>query len=428
MTHPPDAPAPRTPPTTVIGLMSGTSCDAVDAAAARITCDGSVLRLTPLGMVSEPYDRELRDTLAAALPPGRTTLADVCRLDTRIGQSFAALAARADRELCAGRADLIASHGQTVFHWADGGLVHGTLQLGEPAWIAEATGRPVVSGFRTRDVAAGGQGAPLIGLIDHMLLRGHPGVPAALNVGGIANATVLTPDGPPAAFDSGPGNVLLDAAARHFTAGRLDRDTDGHLAGSGTVHGPLLDRLLAEPYYGRPAPKTTGRELFHSGYLRTALDAVGPLPAADVLATLTRLTARTVADALRPYGVTEVLASGGGTRNPVLMAELRQELGSAVRLRTSDAVGLPSAAKEAYAFAVLGYLTLHGLPGTAARCTGAAGPRVLGSLTPGRTPLRLPMPLTQAPHTLTVTPPPAGRRLTGLPGAPPPRRLRAPWP
>lgn len=406
MTRHPAPPAPETAQTTVIGLMSGTSCDAVDAAAARITHDGPELRLTPLGMVSEPYDDELRHALAAALPPGRTTLADVCRLDTRIGQAFARLAVRADRELCAGRAELIASHGQTVFHWADGGLVHGTLQLGEPAWIAEATGLPVVSGFRTRDVAAGGQGAPLVGLIDRMLLRGHPGVPAALNVGGIANATVLTPDGTSAAFDSGPGNALLDAAARHLTAGRLDRDTDGRLAARGSVHRPLLDRLLAEPYYVLPAPKTTGRELFHSGYLRTALDAVGPLSAPDVLATLTRLTARTVADALLPFGVTEVLASGGGTRNPVLMAELRQELGAAVRLRTSDALGLPSAAKEAYAFAVLGYLTLHGLPGTLPECTGAAGPRVLGSLTPGRTPLRLPTPLPEPPRTLTVTAPP----------------------
>ncbi|MCX5015472.1 anhydro-N-acetylmuramic acid kinase [Streptomyces sp. NBC_00555] len=416
MTHHAAPPAPEAAHTTVIGLMSGTSCDAVDAAAARITRDGSELRLTPLGMVSEPYDDELRQALAAALPPGRTTLGDVCRLDTRIGQAFARLAARADRELCAGRAELIASHGQTVFHWADGGLVHGTLQLGEPAWIAEATGLPVVSGFRTRDIAAGGQGAPLVGLIDRMLLRGHPGVPAALNVGGIANATVLTPDGTPAAFDSGPGNALLDAAARHLTAGRLDRDTDGRLAARGAVHRPLLDRLLAEPYYVLPAPKTTGRELFHSGYLRTALDAVGPLSTPDVLATLTRLTARTVADALRPFGVTEVLASGGGTCNPVLMAALRQELGAAVRLRTSDAMGLPSAAKEAYAFAVLGYLTLHGLPGTVPQCTGAAGPRVLGSLTPGRTPLRLPPPLTEAPRTLTVTPPPAA-------STPP-----APWP
>ncbi|MFE1807922.1 anhydro-N-acetylmuramic acid kinase [Streptomyces sp. NPDC059533] len=402
MTPPPEPPAPEGTPTTVIGLMSGTSCDAVDAAAARITHDGTALRLTPLGMVSEPYDDESRAALAAALPPGRTTLADVCRLDTRIGQAFARLAVRADRELCAGRAELVASHGQTVFHWADGGRVHGTLQIGEPAWIAEATGLPVVSGFRTRDVAAGGQGAPLVALIDRMLLRGRPGVPAALNVGGIANATVLTPDGTPAAFDSGPGNALLDAAARHFTEGRLDHDTDGRLAARGTVHRPLLDRLLAEPYYGLPAPKTTGRELFHSGYLRTALDEVGPLPAPDVLATLTRLTARTIADALRPFGVTEVLASGGGTRNPALMAALGQELGAGVRLRTSDALGLPGAAKEAYAFAVLGWLTLHGLPGTLPQCTGATGPRVLGSITPGRAPLRLPGPPAEAPRTLTV--------------------------
>lgn len=410
MTRPDEPPDPETAPTTVIGLMSGTSCDAVDAAAARITRAGTELRLTPLGMVSAPYDDELRQALAAALPPGTTTLADVCRLDTRIGQSFARLAVRADRELCAGGADLVASHGQTVFHWADDGRVHGTLQLGEPAWIAEATGLPVVSGFRTRDVAAGGQGAPLVGLVDRMLLRGRPGVPAALNLGGIANATVLTADGAPAAFDSGPGNALLDAAARRFTAGRLDQDTDGRLAARGTVHRPLLDRLLAEPYYALPAPKTTGRELFHSGYLGSALDAVGPLPAPDVLATLTRLTARTVADALRPFGVTEVLASGGGTRNPALLAALRQELGARVRLHASDALGLPSAAKEAYAFAVLGYLTLHGLPGTLPQCTGAAGPRVLGNLTPGRAPLRLPAAPARAPDTLRVTPPTTTRR------------------
>ncbi|MFG2291868.1 anhydro-N-acetylmuramic acid kinase [Streptomyces sp. NPDC048603] len=394
---------------TVIGLMSGTSCDAVDAAAARLTRRGDTLHLTPLGMVSEPYDDGLRRDLGAALPPGRTTLAEVCRLDTRIGQSFARLAARADRELCGGRADLVASHGQTVYHWAEAGRVHGTLQLGEPAWIAEVTGLPVVSGFRTRDVAAGGQGAPLVSLVDWLLLRGHPGVPAALNLGGIANATVLTPAGTPAAFDTGPGNALLDAAARALTDGRLDHDADGRLAARGTVHRPLLDRLLAEPYYGLPVPRTTGRELFHAGYLRAALDATGPLPAPDVLATLTRLTARTVADALRPYAVSEVLASGGGTRNPALMAALGQELGPAVRLRTSEqALGLPEAAKEAYAFAVLGYLTLHGMPGTLPECTGAAGPRVLGSLTPGRAPLRLPAPYDRPaapPRTLTVDPP-----------------------
>ncbi|MER5811997.1 anhydro-N-acetylmuramic acid kinase [Streptomyces sp. NPDC002033] len=399
----------------VIGLMSGTSYDAVDAAAADLTLDpdGTTLRLVPLGMVSAPYEDTLRAALAAALPPAPTTLGDVCRLDTRIGRAFAALALRADRELCDGQAELVASHGQTVFHWVDAGQVRGTLQLGSPAWIAEATGHPVVSDFRPRDVAAGGQGAPLVSLIDLMLLRGRPGTPAALNVGGIANLTALPPGGPPVAFDTGPGNALLDAAVRELTAGRLDYDEDGALAAAGRVHEPLLLRLLAEPYYRRPAPKTTGKELFHPGHLRTALAPFPGLPPQDVLATLTRLTARTVADALRPLRATEVIASGGGTRNPVLMAALREELPPHTALLGSDALGLPAAAKEAYAFAVLGFLTLHGLPGNVPDCTGAHGPRVLGSLTPGRRPLRLPPTPARPPHTLTIAPAPAPAPVSG---------------
>ncbi|MDK9500323.1 anhydro-N-acetylmuramic acid kinase [Streptomyces katrae] len=392
----------------VIGLMSGTSYDAVDAAAARLTPEdgGETLRLVPLGLVSAPYEDGLRDALAAALPPAPTTLADVCLLDTRIGQAFAALAARADRELCAGRADLIASHGQTVYHWAHAGRVHGTLQLGRPAWIAEATGRPVVSDFRPRDIAAGGQGAPLVALVDLMLLRGRPGTPAALNLGGIANLTALPPAGPPVAFDTGPGNALMDAAVRELTGGRLGYDEDGALAAAGRVHEPLLLRLLAEPYYRLPAPKTTGKELFHHGHLRAALDGCAPLPPEDLLATLARLTARTVADALRPLRVTEVVASGGGTRNPALMAMLREELPPRTALLDSAVLGLPAAAKEAYAFAVLGYLALHGLPGNAPGCTGARGPRVLGSLTPGRAPLRLPPVPARPPARIAVGPAP----------------------
>ncbi|GLV96510.1 anhydro-N-acetylmuramic acid kinase [Streptomyces lavendulae subsp. lavendulae] len=383
--------------------MSGTSYDAVDAAAADLTLDeDGTLRLVPLGMVSAPYEDTLRAALAAALPPAPTTLGDVCRLDTRIGRAFAALAVRADRELCAGRAELMASHGQTVFHWADAGRVHGTLQIGSPAWIAEATGRPVVSDFRPRDVAAGGQGAPLVSLVDLMLLRGRPGVPAALNIGGIANLTVLPATGPPLAFDTGPGNALLDAAVRELTAGRLDHDADGALAAAGRVHPPLLRRLLDEPYYRLPAPKTTGKELFHPGHLRAALAPHPGLAPQDVLATLTRLTARTVADALRPLRATEVIASGGGTRNPALMAALREELPPGTALLTSDALGLPAAAKEAYAFAVLGFLTVHGLPGNAPDCTGARGPRVLGSLTPGRRPLTLPPAPTRPPGVLVI--------------------------
>lgn len=378
-------------------MMSGTSYDAIDAAAADLDLEGDALVLRPLGLVSEEYEPELRDLLTAALPPAPTGLADVCRLDTLIGRAFAATAVRAGRELCDGRADAIASHGQTVYHWVEHGQVHGTLQLGQPAWIAEATGLPVVADFRPRDIAAGGQGAPLVSLVDLLWLRGRPGTPVALNLGGIANLTA--PDG--TAFDTGPACALLDAAARGLSGGRLDHDVDGALAARGTVHEPLLRRLLAEPYYALPAPKTTGKELFHFGYLRDALAGFGTLTAEDVIATLTRLTAVSVADAVRSVGATEVIASGGGTRNPTLMTMLGDRL-PGVAVRTSDELGLPSAAKEAYAFAVLGFLTLHGLAGTEPASTGARHPSVLGSLTPGRNGLRLPPPAERTPVRLVL--------------------------
>ncbi|GGW78916.1 anhydro-N-acetylmuramic acid kinase [Streptomyces lucensis JCM 4490] len=393
----------------VIGLMSGTSYDAVDAAAAELQLVDGVLTLRPLGMVSTSYGGGLRAALTAALPPAAVPLAEVCRLDTGIGRAFAAAAVRADRELCGGRGGLVASHGQTVFHWVEGGRTHGTLQLGQPAWIAEATGLPVVADFRCRDVAAGGQGAPLVSLVDLLWLRGRPGRPVALNIGGIANLTA--PDG--TAFDTGPGCALLDAAVREFSGGRLAYDADGALAARGTVDQRLLDRLLAEPYYRRPAPKTTGKELFHHGYLRAAglFDGVRP---EDALATLTLLTARTVADAVTSVGATEVIASGGGVRNPVLTGLLR-ELLARTAVRTSDELGLPAAAKEAYAFAVLGFLTAHGLPGTDPRSTGARRPSVLGSLTPGRDGFRLPPPAADAPERLVVDA--AARREPCVPGS-----------
>lgn len=387
----------------VIGLMSGTSHDAVDAAAADLVLEGDSLLLTPLGMVSAPYPEELRSALTAALPPASTTMRDVCRLDTRIGQAFAALATRADRELCDGRADLIVSHGQTVYHWVEQGRVHGTLQIGSPSWIAEATGRPVVSDLRTRDVAAGGQGAPLVSVVDVMWLRGRPGVPAALNLGGIANLTVAGAAGDPVAFDTGPANALVDAAAHALTDGRLEYDRDGALAARGRVDTALLRALLDEPYYAEPPPKTTGKELFHWPYLHTFLTGRDRLPVEDVVATVTHLTARTVADAVRAAGATEVIASGGGTRNPTLMSMLRAAL-HGIPLRTSDDLGLPSEAKEAYAFAVLGYLTAHGLAGTVPACTGARRPSVLGSITPGSGGLRLPEPAATAPVRLRTVP------------------------
>lgn len=383
--------------------MSGTSYDGIDAAACDLRLDGDTLVLRPLGLLTEHYDDALRADLAAAMPPAPTTLRDVCRLDTGIGRAFARAAGRANAELCEGRADLAVSHGQTVYHWVDDGRVHGTLQLGEPAWIAEAAGLPVVSGLRTRDVAAGGQGAPLVSLVDVLWLAGRPGRPVALNLGGIANLTVVR-DGVPLAFDTGPANALLDAAVAHFTDGRLTYDADGALAARGRIDEKLLHTLLDEPYYARPAPKTTGKELFHLPYLLHALGG-RELPTEDLAATLTALTARTVADAVRGVGGvggSEVIASGGGVRNPELQRMLRAELGEAATLRTSDELGLPSAAKEAYAFAVLGWLSVHGLPGTVPSCTGARHPSVLGSLTPGRDGFPTPARPATAPRRLRV--------------------------
>jgi anhydro-N-acetylmuramic acid kinase len=370
----------------VLGLMSGTSFDAIEVAAAELTASGEELTLRPLGELSVPYSPALAADIAAVLPPAATTAGELCALDTRIGQEFAEAAARGVGELAGGRADLVVSHGQTIFHWVEDGRALGTLQIGEPAWIAERTGLPVVAGLRTRDIAAGGHGAPLVSVFDTLLLSGAT-ASAALNLGGIANITVVAAGRDPVAFDTGPANALLDAVVTDATDGARRYDAGGAGAAAGTVHEGLLDVLLAEPYYAAPPPKTTGKELFNLAYVEKALGAFGgPRPShEDLLATLTRLTATTVARAVEPYAAAEVLASGGGTANPALLADLAAELRrhGGARLRTIDELGIPSGAKEAYAFAVLGWLTAHGLPGTVASCTGASGPRVLGSVVPG---------------------------------------------
>lgn len=387
----------------VIGLMSGTSHDAIEAAAADLTLEGDTLVMCPLGALSLDYPGDLRERIAAVLPPAATTVEAVCRLDTGVGQAFAEAAALAVERLCGGRADLVVSHGQTVYHWVEDGSVRGTLQIGRPAWIAEATGLPVVSDLRSRDVAAGGQGAPLVSLVDTLLLADRGGVPAALNLGGIANVTAVAPDTDPVAFDTGPANALLDAAVRHFTAGGREYDEDGRGAAAGRVRPALLARLLADPYYARPAPKSTGKEHFHLPYLLRALAAEPVDDRDDVLATLTRLTAVTVADACRAHRVTELIVSGGGARNPVMTGMIRDRL-PGVRLLSSDDLGVPSAAKEALAFAVLGFMTAHGLPGVVPSCTGARRATVLGCVTPGLRPLRLPPPAAGAPRALVVRP------------------------
>ncbi|WP_159942909.1 MULTISPECIES: anhydro-N-acetylmuramic acid kinase [unclassified Nocardiopsis] len=388
----------------VLGLSSGTSADGIDVAAARLDLDGDLVYLAPLGHRTVPYPDDLRRELRAALPPAATTLEAVCRLDTGIGRAFADAARRADEDLAGGAADLVASHGQTLFHWVEGATAHGTLQLGQPAWIAEATGLPVVSDPRAADVAAGGHGAPLASLLDALLLADRPAPVAALNLGGIANATVVRPGAAPVAFDTGPGNALLDTAARRVSGGRADFDADGALARSGRPDPVLLDLLLSEPYYRLDPPKSTGPELFGPRHLDAALARASVPDPADLLATLTELTALTAARALRPYRVAEVFASGGGTRNPALMERLAARLHPA-RLDTADALGLDGDAKEAYLFALIGFFTWHGLPATLPGCTGARRATVSGRLTPGAGPLRLPDPAPAVPRRLLVRAP-----------------------
>jgi anhydro-N-acetylmuramic acid kinase len=367
----------------VAGLMSGTSVDAIDLAVADLTWRGPDIVLRPLHHVEHPWPSGTRARLLAALPPQETTMAEVCALDVLVGEAFGAVAALAQG------AALVASHGQTVFHWTQDGKARGSLQIGQPAAIVEATGLPVVSDFRARDVAAGGQGAPLASTLDALWLAGDM-TRAALNLGGIANLTVVG-DGALLAFDTGPASCLMDMEATRITQGVQSADLDGQIARAGRVRPDLLARLLADPYYGRPGPKSTGREWFDRGYMASRLAGLPAVSDADLMATLVELTAATIADSCTRHGVVEVVASGGGVRNPALMDALRRRLAPTV-LTTSEARGLPSDAKEAYLFALLGFLTWHGVPGVVHGATGAGMPRVLGRISPGNAPLRLPEP------------------------------------
>jgi anhydro-N-acetylmuramic acid kinase len=385
----------------VIGIMSGTSFDAIETAAAELRLEEETLIMRPLGSRSAPYHVELRTEIDGVLPPATTSAGAVCRLDTHLGQAFAAAAAETAEDLCEGRADLIVSHGQTVFHWVEDGEALGTLQLGQPGWIAERTGSPVVSDLRSRDVAAGGHGAPLVSLFDVLLLSHGSLTRAALNLGGIANLTVVPAEGSPFAFDVGPANALIDAAVEHLTGGSESYDEDGWRAERGEVRDELLRLLLDNPYFELAPPKSTGKEHFNLSYLLEHLEHTSEIDGDDLVATVTALTARTVADSLNRYGVNEVVASGGGTRNPTLMGMLQRGVAD-VNLRTTEEWGIPSEAKEAYAFAVLGFLSIHGAAGTVPTCTGAERATVLGNITPGLEPLTLPSKMNSSPVRLRV--------------------------
>ena len=367
----------------VIGMISGTSFDAIEAVAMNLSLQDRLIMAELLGHVSVAYAPALRHDIEAVLPPGSTTVEQLCQLDTSIGQSFADVAAQLGEQYFAGTPDVVCSHGQTVFHWVNGGQALGTLQLGQGAWIAERTGATVVFDVRSRDVAAGGHGAPLASLLDVLLLGRTPSiVRGALNLGGIANITVVSPTNDPIAFDIGPSNALIDAAVSWLSEGKETFDVDGRRAAQGRADGELLAVLLADPYYRLPTPKSTGKEHFHLDYLKERLGSRQIAPD-DLVATLTALTAETVANAVSQLGVVELFASGGGTRNPVLMREIGRRI-SPVKLSLIDEFGVPEAAKEAVLFAIIGFLTVQQLAGSVASCTGARESSILGAIIPGR--------------------------------------------
>lgn len=370
-----------------VGLMSGTSLDGISAAAVRFHRTGErTLRPELLGYVSTPYAPEQRERMLAAMR--EATAREYCRLAFDFGGWLAAAAAAVIAEAGVAREEVraIGSHGQTLWHEPG----HSTWQFGESAVIAERLGIDVVDDFRVRDVAAGGQGAPLVPIADALLFAGH-GVRLLQNIGGIGNVSVVPPGGDPAgvrAFDTGPGVSVIDAVVRRL-APPLAYDVDGRLALAGRAIGEVVDELLAAPYFSAPPPKSTGRELFDPEYVTRLIEACRAARAdatlEDIVATATSLTARSIADAYRrfiPEEAGEVLVSGGGARNPAILAELRR-LVTPMPVRAFDEVFFDGEAKEAVAFALLAHLFVERQPGNVIGATGATGPRVLGKLTPG---------------------------------------------
>jgi anhydro-N-acetylmuramic acid kinase len=378
----------------IAGLMSGTSLDGIDAAIVSVegeTVDDISWEL--VGFVTLPFSEERRAAIHAAILDG--SAAATCRLHADLGDWLAECALHAcdAAGLRPGDLELIGSHGQTVWHLPpEPGRRGATLQLGDPATIAERTGRPVISDFRARDMAAGGQGAPLVPWVDQVLFAVPDRARALQNIGGIGNVTRVPPRGSEEAllaFDTGPGNALIDAAVELATSGRLAFDQDGRLASQGTVDERLLNELLAHPYFAAAPPKSTGREVFGMPFVRRLVEAVRPEGDGEwlnLVATLTELTARTISEAyarwVLPLGISEVVVSGGGARNLTLVRRV-SELLDPVPVRDGSALGVDPEAKEALAFAILAWAHVKGIPANVPAATGASGPRVLGSYTPG---------------------------------------------
>lgn len=411
-------------PVRVGGLMSGTSLDGTDVVVMDVSGDAAErVSVEILGFRTIPHPPGLQERLRRAIDSG--TPRELARLHRDLGDVFARAMTSllAEFGISGSSLAVVGTHGQTVWHDPpDRDAPGATLQLGCAATLAEALGVPVVHDFRSRDVAAGGHGAPLVPWADWVLLR-RPGVGRALqNLGGMGNVTFLPadpeeggprepeeggpgePDGTGAGndgrnrgpggvvgFDTGPGVALLDAAARRASGGREAWDVDGRRAARGSVRSGLLAEMLSEPFFQEPPPRSTGRETFGEAFLDRVLVREPPETDEawdDILATLTELTARSVAEAYRSFlpwnEIDEVVLTGGGARNPALVGALRRTL-DPLPVRTGpEALGIDPDAREAVAFALLAWAHLKGIPGNLPQVTGATGPRVLGSLTPGR--------------------------------------------
>jgi len=368
------------PVRTVVGLMSGTSHDGVDAAVARIKGSGGKSTVELVSHSHVPYPDRLRADVGGAMD-GPTSL--VCRLNFELGEFFAKAALKAIEKagLRPDDVDLIGSHGQTIYHIPAGS----TLQIGEGAVIARRTGVLTISDFRTADVAAGGQGAPLVPLADWIIFKKPGEVTALQNIGGIANVTVVTESlDDVTGFDTGPGNALIDEAVRILSSGRFLIDKGGKLARSGKFIPKLLDNLLAHPYYKMKPPKSTGRETFGRPMAAAIISKNRHAGMGDMLSTLTHLTARSIKAAYDDFVFPahrpdRVVVCGGGARNGFLVS-LIEELFAGIPVSTIDDLGVPAEAREALCFAVLANETVAGNPGNVPKVTGAKHPAVLGKV------------------------------------------------
>jgi anhydro-N-acetylmuramic acid kinase len=370
-----------------IGLMSGTSLDGISAAVVRFTERDGRTRFELLAFRSIPYTKAQRDRMLAAMTGVATSEYSSLAFDFGAWLGEAAIGVIADAGVSRSEIVAIGSHGQTLWHNAP----HDTWQFGESAVIAERTGIDVISDFRVADVAAGGQGAPLVPIADALLWSADSHWRALQNIGGIGNVTVVPPGATlegVRAFDTGPGVGVIDAVVRELD-GSLPYDVDGKLASAGTPIDAVVDELLAAPYFKAPPPKSTGRELFNAAYVTALISksraARKGATTPDVVATATALTARSIADAYKrflPEPIEEVLLSGGGARNPAL-TQMIERLVTNVTVRRFGEVFVDGEAKEAIAFALLAKLFLERKPGNVVAVTGARGPRVLGKLTPG---------------------------------------------